>query len=294
MANRIDLVALIPHRLCTTKRGKYPGPELRPYAQVSVDWQRTGANADFWGFGAAGLGDSERLYEIRGMMAGIGEQLGLACLAHHEVSNWMALGKASRHRRIAREMSSRALVELQAHYVLAIGHAMVNLAGRVVALDGDVRSRLVKEFKTDFPPYSNERRDWIQISKVTPLSLIAKSSQSDDLGVAVAPVLELAAASEWKRLEALRGQDFHRWRSQSAGIRGAAPGAFGSESESGVRSYQLTGGTVLGEGAPASLARDNWQVTVAAMERLVASMRQFELAMLPPIERLTSLSFNGP
>ena len=157
MANRIDLVALIPHRLCTTKRGKYPGPELRPYAQVSVDWQRTGANADFWGFGAAGLGDSERLYEIRGMMAGIGEQLGLACLAHHEVSNWMALGMASRHRRIAREMSSRALVELQAHYVLAIGHAMVNLAGRVVALDGDVRSRLVKEFKTDFPPYSNER-----------------------------------------------------------------------------------------------------------------------------------------
>lgn len=290
---RAELVALVPHRLCATKRGKFPESKMLPLVKLAVDWQRSGVRADFWGMGATSDDDSgERMYEIGGIMAAIGEQLGLACLVHHEVANWKALQPRKGDRQVAREMSSRALIELQAHFVLAIGHAFANLAGRVVAMDGSLRGELRKALRTDFPPYSTDRKDWIQLGRIPKLQLIAASCSSSDMKAVVAPAAHLAKSSAWTALEESRGQDFHQWRPQTAGLRGAASGAFGRSLSNGERSYSFSGGQLLGSDVTTKLAADAWSVTNNGMWEVRTAMQAFENAFRIPIERLTSLIWN--
>ena len=285
-----ELVALIPRRLCTTKRGKFPDDSTLPFVSLAVEWQRVGVRADFWGMGAAGGEDSaERMYEVGGMMAAIGEQLGLACLSSYEVTNWKALRTGSADQEVAREMSCRALVELQAHYVLAMGHSLANLAGRVIAMDVDLRADLLRHLKTDFPPYSEDRKDWIQLSLVSKLQSIARSCVHGDMEGVVTPVLDLANSTAWTVLEESRGQDFHRWRPQTAGLRGAASGAFGAVESGGAKSYSITGGQLLGSDVATKLAANSWITTKDAMSEICTAMRRFEPSLRSPIERLTNL-----
>ncbi len=77
-------------------------------------------------------------------MAGAGEQFALACTADHEFEQSLIaeVSSASPVERVAAEMAKRALAELEAHFVIAAGHALANVTGRALALDADVRHRL--------------------------------------------------------------------------------------------------------------------------------------------------------
>ena len=288
--NKPDLVALIPHRLCTTKRGKFPDADLRPSVSPAADWQKVGVRADFWGMGAASGGDSgERMYEIGGTMAAIGEQLGLACLTHYEVANWKALKPQTADRQVAREMSCRALIELQAHYVLAMGHSLANLAGRVVAMDANLRTDLLRELRTDFPPYSDNRKDWIQLSRIHSLqsSVFARSRRH---------------GSAWELQSRISRTRQRGWHSRTRGVRTFTDGVRRLQACGGRRRahsaqfYRVAPSHIrsaaviyLGQTSPPILAADSWATTSDAMTEICKAMRQFEPAFQHPIERLTSL-----
>ena len=156
-------------------------------------------------------------------------------------------------------------------------------------MDADLRSNLLRELKTDFPPYSDNRKDWIQLSRIDSLQSVARSCAHGDMEDVVAPIVDLADSAAWKALEDSRGQDFHRWRPQTAGLRGAAAGAFGAVLSGGAKSYSLSGGHVLGSDIAAKLAADSWGTTTDAMREVCKAMRKFEPAFRHPIERLTSL-----
>lgn len=83
--DRRQYVALVPHRLCTSKRRGFSA-DLHAPLDAALTWQQMGVRADFWGMaGTPILHGPERMFEIGGLMAAAGEQLGLACLADHEV-----------------------------------------------------------------------------------------------------------------------------------------------------------------------------------------------------------------
>lgn len=109
------LVGLVPERLCTARGRPFPPPRLAPIVRTALDWQMIGSHAAFWSLGGVRVrirSGPGRMHELAGLTAAIGEQLGLACAADHEVDSWLAL-KAPRQTDTAvqREMSTRAMLE---------------------------------------------------------------------------------------------------------------------------------------------------------------------------------------
>lgn len=160
-----------------------------------------------------------------------------------------------------------------------------------ILLAGEWQKVGVREVKTDFPPYSDNRKDWIQVSRIHGVQSVAKLCAHRDMASVVTPIVDLADSAEWMALEDSRGQDFHRWRPQTAGLRGAAVGAFGAVLSGGTKSYSLSGGYLLGSDVATKLAADSWATTTDAMAEICKAMGRFEPAFLHPIERLTSLTW---
>ena len=105
------LVAVMPWRLCSGLRQDF-SPDLRSCINLSKRWQSRGLLGEFWELASR---EKDRLYELAGFIAGAGEQLGLACLADHEFSQWTSadLSSAQPHEKVAAEMAQRALAELE-------------------------------------------------------------------------------------------------------------------------------------------------------------------------------------
>jgi hypothetical protein len=183
-------------------------------------WQQIGGYAEFWETAGA---EENRLSELAGCRAGIGEQAGLACTAERDYLGWEQM-KLEGVEAVEAEMAKRALAEILAHYVLGAGHGVINLAARTVALDETLKNGLQAKFHTEFPPLSERRKDWLSANLATAKSLqaIARTSLMPEIQIVADPVLALVDSPEWERLSDARGSDFHRWRVQTDGIVGVA------------------------------------------------------------------------
>ncbi|HUY45212.1 MAG TPA: hypothetical protein VMV92_05755 [Streptosporangiaceae bacterium] len=173
------LAAVVPWRLCSGLRQDF-SLDLRPCISLSKRWQSRGLFAEFWELAGR---EKDRLYELAGYMAGAGEQLGLACLADHEFSQWTSadLSSAQPHEKVAAEMAERALAELESYYVIGVGHALANLTGRVLALDPGLQQHLAaaKYIKTTFQPLSDAREDWLSMNSNVARALQKVAAKSD-------------------------------------------------------------------------------------------------------------------
>lgn len=275
-------MALVPGRLTTPKRIARPALTERA-AKTGSEWQQYGSRARWW-FIAGG----PRLHEVAGTFAGMGEQIGLASLADHEVACWQALAPAgSRMRRVPREMSTRALVELEMLYLLGAGHALGNALIRLVALDLDLQPAIRQAFKTEFIPGSARRDDWVFLSRAAQ-TLPAITRDTTDLDPLGRLLGELWSAPAWHALEVLRGEDFHQWRPQTAGMSGAVRGDFAKELADG--SLRVTAeDREIGRDLPAKLAETSWAAARAALTLLLDCLDQVEPALDAPTRRLTAL-----
>lgn len=272
----------MPIRLTTTRRIPRSGITSRA-ANTSADWQQLGIKATMWG-----IAGGQRAYELAGLLASMGEQLGLASVADHEVACWHNLSPArTRDRRAVREMSARALVELEAHYVLAAGHSVANAIGRVIALDPATHPALRRGFGTTFEPGSSDRLDWFTMSRLAG-GLPRVVGGIDDLAPSAALLADLHRSEAWTALEDIRGEDFHRWRPQTAGLSGAARASFGERMADG--SIHIFGGRdEIGTDLPARLAMDSWATTRAAFELLLDAVDDLDGLLDPVLDRLTTL-----
>jgi hypothetical protein len=243
---------------------------MRSALRLSLEWQQTGGYAEFWE--AAGA-EENRLYEIAGCRAGVGEQVGLACTAERDYLGWGQVTLEGAEA-VEAEMAKRALAEVVGHYVLGAGHGLFNLAARTVALDQTLKGDLRSKLGTDFPPLSEQRRDWPQASRAATLQRVARGSAVPEIQGVADPVVALVTSDEWERLNDARGSDFHRWRVQTDGIAGVAkqpPWAKGD----GVRSLEIGAVRPLGEGAQAKLAEKTLGIAVAARHELVKAAASF-------------------
>lgn len=292
MESEKQLVAIVPSRLCAGERAPKPTRE-DPLVQMASDWQSGGSSAEWWGIGgAAGSAGPERMYEVRGLMASMGEKLAVIVMIEHELDCWELELPAARVDQVAKEMARRALADLAATYVISLGHDLANLTGRVLALDLASHDKLDQELKTRLPPGSSEKADWLSLSKVRELRRIAFAVGSTDLTNLVAPAHQLRTKKAWMELEESRGGDFHRWRPQSAGIVGAALGQFGvTDGETKV--YPVTAGREVGRDLPGKVADQIQALGRGALRELTAAMESVSNAMVPVIERTTALRFRS-
>jgi len=228
------------------------------------------------------------MYEIAGIMAGMGEQLGLSCTAAREYLSW-ELVKADEGHALEPEAAKRALAEMIAHYVLAAGHGLINLTYRTLALDRGLEAELVSTGHF-FPPLSDDRKHWLTANAKTAKAakkLAAKSSVSAVAEVAD-PVWMLLSSHVWRDLDDCRGEDFHRRRSQTAGLHGA-----GKQSpwrkDGTSRTLDGLHGERIGQDVQAKFAAETFSVASVAQTRLMEAMSEFDLKFAKVVEATTHL-----
>lgn len=262
------LVAVMPWRLCSGLRQDF-SPDLRSCINLSKRWQSRGLLGEFWELASR---EKDRLYELAGFMAGAGEQLGLACLADHEFSQWTSadLSSAQPHEKVAAEMAQRALAELESYYVIGASHALANLTGRVLALDPGLHQHLAttRYIKTAFPPLSDARKDWLSMNAnvAHALQTVAAKSGIPALIHMADPAAELADSEPWRTLDYVRGEHFHRWRSQSMGMTGAPKSSPWSPGSGNCRTMSV--------GAARLIGRDPHDATAVSVRQAVAAARE--------------------
>ena len=206
--------------------GQDPWDDLEARA---VDWQTRGGRQTFV---AVDSGDEEsgwRLRELFGCMGALGEQVTLACAAARDLSAVKAMPESPRA-----ELVRRAWAEHVMHWTMAAGHMFQNVVGRTVALDPAVRPHLVgqrdaagvpaasrvKALGTVFPSESDANKDWPTFNK-TNANYLRRAAAESDVSEVIAIgrlIHRVVVDRRWVTMTALRGEAFHRWRAQTAGV----------------------------------------------------------------------------
>lgn len=285
-ADEPKLLGLIPRCLGPGTTGPVPN-HMRSALKLAWEWQQIGASAEFWESAGA---EENRLYELAGCRAGIGEQVGLACTAERDYLGWHQM-KLEGIEAVEAEMAKRALAEMVGHYVLGAGHGLFNLAARTVALDGGLKSALSGALGTHFPPLSERVEDWPSANprKAKTLQAVARTSPIPEIRVVADPILALVDSVEWNHLNDARGSYFHRWRVQTDRIFGVAKRSPWKKGD-GVRSLEIGVGQQLGKNSQAKLAAQTLTIAVTARDKLVGAARAFEHVFAGAVTATTRLT----
>jgi hypothetical protein len=176
------------------------------------------------------------------------------------------------------DMSIRAVAEAQSLFVLGAGHGLANVCVRALALHPDLRASLSKRLAnglTTFPPFSNDRVDWIGLNQFTArhLRAVATESALADVVKLAEPVAQLGESDSWGQLLERRGEDFHRWRPQTHGLAGVTKATPWKREKPGTRSLGF--GTTTDYVAARDLAEETAGVAASGMMALAEAMRAF-------------------
>lgn len=241
------VVALVPQRLTTHEqldiRDFLANPFVERAAGVAAEWQTTSQRAAMWEMGGTLHGvQRDRMTEIARLISGAGEQLALARAAAIECELWRLQRQAQGEDKDGDEMCHRSLAELLMYYCISTGHAVANLTGRLLALDGRLHEWLLDQLETNLPPHSNDRRDWLSCDQVTTMKLrkVARRAATPEQQQIPGALTELIRSDAWRNLTERRAIDFHRSRPQSHGVIGVPQGSLWEYQEGGA--WKLSGG----------------------------------------------------
>ena len=213
-----DVVAQVLRHLTWMPKGAtlLEAPNERRSAQeASIDWQQTGAHAQFAELHAFTRGAPEgRMSELVGRAAAAGEQLGLAWTTDQELQRWYATGRDDP----GLTMATRALAEMCAYFLLSAAHGLGNITLRTLTLSPSAAAVLarLRPQGRGYPPFSEEQDAWPPFNeKLAAHSLEAAKATGEDSVVALCEVLVTLAEDErWRAMEQRRHADYHRWRPQ--------------------------------------------------------------------------------
>ncbi len=166
--------------------------------------------------------------ELCGLAGTIGESLMLVAASEIEVE-WHRRARAIGDLPSNMKLGQRFLSEANANAVISIGHRLANLIARALVLDPQLRAAAAKSknpniarMMTALTPFSDDRHAWISLDdgNTRTLRKIAKCSSHSSVRSLADRLRELACGEPWRQLEQSRGEDFHRWRVESASLAG--------------------------------------------------------------------------
>ena len=198
-----------------------------PLESRAVDWQTRGGRQKFVALDSREDQSGWRLRELFGCMGALGEQATLAVASARDLADAVTAPESPRT-----ELIRRGWAEHVMHWTMAAGHMLQNVVGRAAALDPTVRPYLVERqdatseqsrsnaLGTAFPHESDAQLDWPTFNKrnANYVRRAAAASSVPEV-VAVGEMLHRVAVDpRWVAMNELRGEAFHRWRAQTAGV----------------------------------------------------------------------------
>ena len=96
------------------------------------------------------------------------------------------------------------------------------------------------------------------------------------------PAARLASSDPWRALDEVRGEHFHRWRSQSAGMTGAPKYSPWSRSP-GSSTMSVGAGRLIGQDPGDATAAGARQAVAEAREALRSEAEEFDLLIRPAL-----------
>ena len=170
---------------------------------------------------------SEFTREIGGLFGIGGEQILVAI--ETEVEKTLCKTVAAEADGVAKAWSRRSLrffAEGQANSIVIFGHTVANMTIRTLALGKQFPATPILKkagLKEDvFVPFSKDRRAWASLNEPTVNGICAEAATT---GIGEVVEFADACASLWKdpainNLFELRGEQYHRWRTESPGVTG--------------------------------------------------------------------------
>ncbi len=169
---------------------------------------------------------SDWVREITGLAGMIGELVIVAMEAESEKAQLLgtptdptASGYAWRRR------SLRFFAEGQSNYLVTTGHLLANLVLRVLALHPcfclpEPLAKKLQLTDTKFVPFSDHREAWLSGNRTAcrVMAVIARRYALPEVSALVSELGVLQLDPRWQQLEKHRGGQYHRWRTESAGI----------------------------------------------------------------------------
>jgi hypothetical protein len=141
-----------------------------------------------------------------------------------------------------------------------------------------------KGIETTFTPLSGARKDWLSMNSQVAHALqkVAAKSRMRSFVPLADPAARLASSDPWRALDEVRGEHFHRWRSQSAGMTGAPKSSPWSRSP-GSSTMSLGAGRLIGQDPGDATAAGARQTVAAAREALRSEAEEFDLLIRPAL-----------
>jgi len=175
---------------------------------------------------AYGRRRSDWVREIIGLAGMVGELVIVVMEAESEKAQLVvsapdptALGYAWRRR------SLRFFAEGQSNYLIITGHLLANLVLRVLALHPcfclpEPLAKKLHLTDTEFVPFSDHREAWLSGNRTAcrVMAVIARRYALPEVSALVSELGVRQLDPRWQRLEEHRGGQYHRWRTESAGI----------------------------------------------------------------------------
>jgi hypothetical protein len=259
-------------------------------AEEGTDWQFLRSGSWFWELSATSLPHQEdRWQEIGGLFGSIGEVVITAASAAVEIE-LLESAIAARTIDASYGIARRFFAESQGTFLISAAHKMANLTLRTLMLhkeypfDVKVKTAL----RAPVPPFSDDRRHWIGYYDHPVLTALAESSPHEQLRNLVTVLVALVSGPQWAALDDQRGQDHHRWRTESPYVR-STPRRSMWKSSAGTRQFEppppfATSPTMVD--SIVGTSKD-------AISVLTPAMREFRVAWLECVEPLSGGRLTG-
>ena len=195
---------------------------LGPLEEECLAWHFDRTGSTMWELNARAGSDHDAWREIPILMGSSAESALLACSAEVEIE---CLRRAMTARELPEPygLAQRFFAEAQAQQILGCGHRLANIAVRMLMRAPDYSSwGQPIGCPAPFTPFSDERRDWVSMSRMHDYLKAAQRSPHRSLDRLTALVIDINESTEWKALDNRRGKDFHRARDESPFVAGAS------------------------------------------------------------------------
>lgn len=197
---------------------------LQPLIDEALRWQLERSGAMFFELGVASPAHTgrDRFHELGGLFGSTAEVVILAAAAEVEIA-LLRSAIESGHLRREYGMCQRFYADAICNSIVSAANRMLNMGFRIAMIHPDYPWGVAvkpRSARTPFPPFSENRRDWVDLGATAAFRDVVSASKHRALIRLHGAIDRMVRDPAWVAVDDQRGEDHHRWRFESPYVAG--------------------------------------------------------------------------